>query len=466
MDETTDLDRLIHECENKCNHLGIAKPKPVDKEADMRSTAKWVAATMLLLAPTGALPQLALPGVGPVLPLPDGSLGNITEPLIDPVSGLVDEGVLDRLSQSELRTLLNRLRIDRVNRFVRQNRDHVERDGNGDPAVRGVLIATGISTASLELARNEGFEILERTEIEGLDLSYVKFATRPDKQLKSEQKQLQELAREAEVSADNIYFTSTSIAMAASSATLANGKASTGAMGLIDGGVARHSAIAMPVEQRGFARGAPVASSHGTAIASLISDSLKPRSRGLLAADIYGSDPAGGNATAIARALGWMVQRDVPVVTISLVGPDNNLLGRAVRAAQQKGMLVVAAVGNDGPAAPPRFPAAYKGVIGVTGVDHRGRALPEAGSATPIDFAAPGAGMKGASTDGKLVPLRGTSFAAPLVAVRLLSYYPGANIGKIETAIRGLISEAKDLGKKGADKLYGHGLVCGNCGLR
>jgi len=129
-------------------------------------------------------------------------------------------------------------------------------------------------------------------------------------------------------------------------------------------------------------------------------------------------------------------------------------------------MLVVAAVGNDGPAAPARYPAAYKGVIGVTGVDHRERALPEAGSATPIDFAAPGTGIKGASPDGNLVPLRGTSFAAPLVAARLLSHYPAANIGKIDAAVRGLIREAKDLGKKGADKVYGHGLVCGNCGLR
>jgi minor extracellular protease Epr len=466
MDETTDLVRLIHECKNKCNLSGIAKPKPVDKEADMRSTAKWVAATMLLLAPAAALPQLGLPGVGPGLSLPDRSLGDITEPLVDPVSGVVDTGVLDRLSKSDLGSLLNRLRIDRVNQFVRQNRDHVERDRNGDPAVRGVLIATGISGASLERARKEGFQLLERTEIEGLDLSYVKFATRPGEQLKSEQKQLQKLAREAEVSADNIYFTSTAVAMAASSATLASGKASSGAIGLIDGGVARHSAIAMPVEQRGFAKGAPIASSHGTAIASLISGSLKPRSRGLLAADIYGSDPAGGNATAIARALGWMAQRDVPVVTISLVGPDNGLLGRAIKSAQQKGMLVVAAVGNDGPAAPPRYPAAYKGVVGVTGVDHRERALPEAGSATPIDFAAPGAGMKGASIDGKLVPLRGTSFAAPLVAARLLSHYPAANISKIEPAVNGLINEAKDLGKKGADKIYGHGLICGNCGIR
>jgi len=429
-------------------------------------TAKWVAAVMCLLLPAAALPQLALPTVGPALPPLDAPLGDISDPLIDPASGIVNDRVLDRLSQSELKTLLNRLRIDRLNQFVRQNRDHVERDRNGDPAVRGVLIATGISGASLERVQKEGFQILERTEIEGLDLSYAKFATRPGKSLKSEQKQLQKFAREAEVSADNIYFTSGSNPLPANAMLLASSKVGSGAIGLIDGGVARHSAIAMPVEQRGFAKGAPLASSHGTAIASLLSAGLKSDPRGLLAADIYGSDPAGGNATAIARALGWMARRNVPVVAISLVGPDNALLARAIKAAQQKGMLIVAAVGNDGPAAPPRYPAAYKGVIGVTGVDQRERALPEAGIATPVDFAAPGAGIKGASPDGKLVALRGTSFATPFVAARLLSHYPAANISQIEAAVNGLIREAKDLGKKGPDKIYGNGLICSKCGLR
>ena len=299
----------------------------------------------------------------------------------------------------------------------------------------------------------------------------MRLATRPGKSLKSEQKQLEKIAREADVSADNIYFAGSSDALPLNSsiltaAALASGKTRPGAMGLIDGGVVRHSAITMPVEQRGFAKGAPVASSHGTAIASLISANQKSASRGLMIADVYGTDPAGGNATAIARALGWMAQRNVPVVTVSLVGPDNGLLARAVKAAQLKGMLVVAAVGNDGPAAPPRYPAAYKGVIGVTGVDHRDRALPEAGIATPVDFAAPGAGIKAASPDGKLVSLRGTSFAAPLVAARLISHYPSAEIGSIESAVRALIGEARDLGKKGADKVYGHGLVCGTCGPR
>src|SRR3546814_2197624 len=103
-----------------------------------------------------------------------------------------------------------------------------------------------------------------------------------------------------------------------------------------------------------------------------------------------GSERAGCRAGAIARALGWLVQRGAAVTTISLVGPDNKLLATAVSRAQQRGMLIVAAVGNDGPAAPPAYPASYKGVFAVTGVDSRNRALPEAGRALHIDFAAPG----------------------------------------------------------------------------
>ena len=432
----------------------------------MITTAKWVAAIFCLLVPAAAMPQLALPTAGPPLPLPGPSLGDITDTLVDPATGMVNDRVLDRLTRLELGRILNRLRIDRLNKFVRENREHVERDRNGDPAVRGVLIATGISEASLQRAQEEGFQILERTAVEGLDLAYVKFATRSDESLKSEQKRLQKLAREADISADNIYFASGPSALPASAMLLARSKVRSGAIGLIDGGVAKHSLIAIPVEQRGFASGAPKASSHGTAIASLISGSVEATGPGLLVADIYGGDPAGGNASSIARALGWMAQRQVPVVAISLVGPENLLLGRAIKAAQQKGMLIVAAVGNDGPAAPSRYPAAYKGVLGVTGVDQGGRALPEAGIATPVDFAAPGAGIRGAAPDGGLVALRGTSFAAPFVAARLLSHYPVANISGIEPAINGLIREAEDLGNKGADKIYGHGLVCRKCGLR
>src|SRR3546814_13773841 len=64
-----------------------------------------------------------------------------------------------------------------------------------------------------------------------------------------------------------------------------------------------HPSVAGRVEQRGFAAGAPHASRHGTAVASLLigSGAVRGAAPGgwLLAADVYGSDPAGGHASAI-----------------------------------------------------------------------------------------------------------------------------------------------------------------------
>jgi hypothetical protein len=56
----------------------------------------------------------------------------------------------------------------------------------------------------------------------------------------------------------------------------------------------------------------------------------------------------------------------------------------------------------------------------VTGIDGRNRPLPEAGRALHVDFAAPGADMQAADSAGGKSAVRGTSFAAPLVAGRLL----------------------------------------------
>lgn len=67
-----------------------------------------------------------------------------------------------------------------------------------------------------------------------------------------------------------------------------------------------------------------------------------------------------------------------------------------------------------------------------------------------------------ASTDR----LRGTSFAAPLVAERLALRYPVPAIDQISPAVAGLVLEARDLGKPGSDRIYGHGLICGAYGGR
>ena len=99
-------------------------------------------------------------------------------------------------------------------------------------------------------------------------------------------------------------------------------------------------------------------SAHGTAVASLL---VAHASAELYAADVYCDAPTGGAVDAIVAAFGWMAQEQVSVINVSLVGPKNILLERVVNALLARGHVLVAAVGNDGPAAPPLYPAAYDG---------------------------------------------------------------------------------------------------------
>jgi subtilisin family serine protease len=168
----------------------------------------------------------------------------------------------------------------------------------------------------------------------------------------------------------------------------------------------------------------------------------------LFVADVYGGSRAAGSATSIVRALGWLSSHRPQVINISLVGPPNRLVQRAIQIVQSRGTQVVAAVGNDGPAAPPQYPASYPGVVAVTAVDARGRAIPEAGKASHLDFAAPGADMAAALPGNGYTRVRGTSFAAPLAAARLLA----------TGSIGALSAEARP--GKGR---VGRGIVCGPC---
>ena len=98
-------------------------------------------------------------------------------------------------------------------------------------------------------------------------------------------------------------------------------------------------------------------------------------------------------------------------------------------------------------------------VIAVTGVDGRNRALIEAGRALHLDYAAPGADFVATNAAGRWVRVRGTSYAAPLVAARAAAAIAKGG-GEVVTT---LDHEAVDLGRKGPDATYGRGLLCGSC---
>ena len=161
----------------------------------------------------------------------------------------------------------------------------------------------------------------------------------------------------------------------------------------------------------------------------------------------------------IVTALAWMIEQRVGVINISLVGPQNLLLGRAVQLALARGYIIVAAVGNDGPAAPPLYPAAYAGVVGVTAVDAHRKVLVEACRGPHVSFAAPGADMEGAAPGGDFHELRGTSFAAPIVAGLLAAKFSAPGPAAASERINELAHDAVDLGAPGRDAVYGFGLV-------
>ena len=348
-------------------------------------------------------------------------------------------------------------RIDRLRAVVRANSDILEMSDLG-PAVRGEVVAVDPTPAALEAALAAGFRIVADERIEGLGLRSVTLQAPKSLSIDKAVALLGRVAPGAEFAPNHLHLQSGPAPAGLAGAALAQGGSGSALIGIIDGGAAAHPSLG-GVEQRGFVTGAPAPSAHGTAVASLavgrgIVRGAAPGA-GVLIADVYGRDPRGGNAVAIARALGFMVDRRVKVVAMSLVGPPNKLVATAIGQAMARGIQVVAAVGNDGPAAPPAFPASYKGVIAVTAVDGRNRPLAEAGRSLHLDFAAPGADMAAAAPGGGLSAVRGTSYAVPLVAGRLA-----------RVSLAALNAEAEDLGPKGPDNRYGRGLVCGDCRTR
>lgn len=401
-------------------------------------------AILMAIGAAGAAPAFAQLGLPPLGGAVDNVLGTVDRTL-DPLERTADGLVAGAARLAERR-------VSRLTTLVRRNPDRIELDASGEPARKGELLLLDPSDEDLATARAAGFPLLERERLGELDIAVARLGLPDRMTLARAEAALRKLLPQANVAADNLHLPSGGVLSSAGSGPAATAPAIDTPVGLIDGapGPATHIAAL-----RGFAAGAPRASDHGSATASLLQSA---GARRIAVADVYGGDPAGGNALAISRAIDWLVGQSARVVSISLVGPDNLLLGRAIAAGRRRGVVFVAPVGNDGPAAPPAYPASYPGVLAVTGVDGRNRALIEAGRALHLDYAAPGADMVAANAAGRRVRVRGTSYAAPLVAARAAAVLPGDS-----HVTAALDREALDLGRRGPDSTYGRGLLCGSC---
>jgi hypothetical protein len=409
------------------------------------------------LLPTVGLPSVGLPAPVANVPIVGPAVNSIVaqpqaqqviRPTLDTVAGLPEQ-----IAGSGASSLLELRRL-RLDALIRANEALLESDERGEPVRRGILLAVDPDPMSLQLAQRAGFRLLADERDPVLGLRAVKLAVPPGKSARSALKLLAKVAPRLEADYDHIYEPSGGSLAPLNAALAAFAGAGDGrVIGMIDGGVASHPSLAnASIDQNGFV-GDPKPTGHGTAVASLLVGNQGPF-RGaatgarLYVADIYGGNRAAGSASAIVKALGWLAGHRPQVINISLDGPANKLLARAIQIVQSRGIQVVAAVGNDGPAAPPQYPASYPGVLAITAVDSHGRAIPEAGRATHLDFAAPGADMAAALPGKGYARVRGTSFAAPLAAARLL----------VSGSAARLAAEARP--GKGH---VGRGIVCGEC---
>jgi hypothetical protein len=226
----------------------------------------------------------------------------------------------------------------------------------------------------------------------------------------------------------------------------------------------------------------PSSQRHGTAIATLfLGDGAFPglaRQARVIAIDAFHSKDGADQVDTFDLVAAMDALRDlrVAVINLSLAGTANEVLDAEGRLARAQGITVVAASGNDGAAAKPRYPAAYDWAVAVTAIDRDRNIYRRAVRGPHIRFAAPGVGV--VLDDGKGQPRQhsGTSFAAPFVTARIaLARSDERAEGKPEVAgapvndagiqqqsgagIEPLLAQAIDLGPPGKDNEFGNGLV-------
>ncbi|WP_127109240.1 S8 family serine peptidase [Pararhodobacter zhoushanensis] len=167
------------------------------------------------------------------------------------------------------------------------------------------------------------------------------------------------------------------------------------------------------------------------------------------------------NVERIVTAIDHLVGRGVQLINLSLAGPQNEALGRAITAAAAHGAILIAASGNERRPVV-AWPAAAPEVIAVTAIDAARRRFRMANTGAELEFAAPGVDVYAARTRGAGY-VSGTSFAAPIVTA-LAARHMAQGAGSAEAVRAALRGSVETLGPGTRNTDFGYGLVrSGGC---
>lgn len=210
---------------------------------------------------------------------------------------------------------------------------------------------------------------------------------------------------------------------------------------------------------------------HGTSIAGILVSKnpqigVAPEAK-LLSVSAFSSQPGHpknlrGTSADIVAAIAYCIERNVDVLNLSFTGGRDKFVEQIVRAAVRRNITVVAAGGNKGRIGSSVYPAVIDGVVGVTAVDRHQRLFKFADRGRFIDIAAPGVGVLTTAPNGKYQISTGTSMAAAHISgvmALLKSYRRGYSPNQLSRT-------AYDLGRRGRDDAFGHGLVNASAALR
>ena len=166
-----------------------------------------------------------------------------------------------------------------------------------------------------------------------------------------------------------------------------------------------------------------------------------------------------GVDTDVAIAINYAVRNGADIINVSLGGASSSAaLRNACLAAERAGILVVAAVGNQGGTAA-LYPAGYETVIGVAAVDENDSSPAFSNSSDAVDLAAPGVNILSTVLNGRFGFRSGTSMATAYVAgiaALARSMHPDWTPAQLRTA---LIATADDVNISGWDAKTGYGRV-------
>ncbi len=209
--------------------------------------------------------------------------------------------------------------------------------------------------------------------------------------------------------------------------------------------------------------GTGVAGLHGTAVAALAAGSAED-ARGLAPAAtiisirVVDTDDRSDVFT-VTQGIVAAVDTGAQLINLSLGGySTSEAVNRAISYATARGVVIVAAAGNDGAPAL-TWPAADSRVVSVGATDATGRQADFSNSGPQLSLTAPGIGIQTAGLHNERTLFSGTSASAPVVTgaiAALMSQTPGLTAAQAVTILQ---TYSADGGAAGADPDYGRGTL-------